>query len=221
MKSVIFDFNGTLLFDSKIHDLAWQLVAKDKLGLNLSLDDIKFYFHGVPNVMAIEKAKPNYYSENEKIEISKYKEQVYRNLLTESKMNLVKGSFEFFEYLKDSNIKFTIASASIFTNILFFYKHYKLSNYFDFLHIIYDNGKYVNKVNMFLDSCRVLDTDIEHSIVFEDSISGVESAINAGCKNIILIHHNQDIRDFDKYKEIIFKADNYYDVLSFFKTSIL
>lgn len=215
INNIIFDFNGTLIFDGPLHNLAWQKVSKEIFNLDLDLATIKTYFHGAPNNEAIEKIQPNKYNLAEKIKISQYKEQCYRDILIENKLPLVKGAPSFFDYLKLHNYHFTIASASIIENIDFLYQYYQLNRWFNKDLIIYDNNTYLNKELMFLDACKAINCTIDQTIILEDSLSGVNCAIKAGCTKIILIYDKSYNPVFDTYPQIIYKATNYIDVLSF------
>lgn len=53
-KGVIFDFNGTLFFDSDKHVLAWGRLAEELRGCSISYEELLTHFYGVPNNRAIE-----------------------------------------------------------------------------------------------------------------------------------------------------------------------
>ena len=53
-KGVIFDFNGTLFFDSEKHVLAWGKMAEELRGFGIGLEEMQAHFYGVPNNCAIE-----------------------------------------------------------------------------------------------------------------------------------------------------------------------
>ena len=39
MKGIIFDFNGTLFWDSEIQEIAWKTFGKELLGRDIAEDD--------------------------------------------------------------------------------------------------------------------------------------------------------------------------------------
>ena len=53
-KGVLFDFNGTLFFDSDKHVLAWGKLSEDLRGVGISSEELQTHFYGVPNNRAIE-----------------------------------------------------------------------------------------------------------------------------------------------------------------------
>ena len=53
-KGVIFDFNGTLFFDSEKHVLAWGKMGEELRGYGIGTEEMQAHFYGVPNNRAIE-----------------------------------------------------------------------------------------------------------------------------------------------------------------------
>lgn len=215
---VIFDFNGTLLYDGEFHNQAWNILSNKLRNKSLSTEELNKYFHGVPNVDAIERLIPNTYSIEEKIALSELKESIYRDICRDQpNLSLVKGASEIFDWLTSQHIPFTIASASIRENIEFFYDTFNLTKWFEMDKIIYDNGLYHDKLEMFCDALKNIGTDKENCLIFEDSESGVKNAISAGFKNIIILHQNDYNTNFNTYPEVIFHATNFLDVIEFLK----
>ena len=53
-EGVIFDFNGTLFFDSEKHVLAWGKMSEELRGTGIGREEMQEHFYGVPNNRAIE-----------------------------------------------------------------------------------------------------------------------------------------------------------------------
>lgn len=191
VKAVIFDFNGTLFFDTEYHNQAWQQIVKELLGVPLT-DDIKKRLHGSNNRETLYLLKPEM-TEEENKRLSLRKEQLYREicLLQPNGVQLVKGAVELFEMLQERNIPFTIASASIKENIDFFIETFSLDRWFNTESIVYDNGTYQDKEMMFKDASRLLHVNPEECMVIEDSYLGILTAKKAGVKTIVGIHPDQ------------------------------
>lgn len=181
-KAVIFDFNGTLFFDTLFHNIAWQKMTKEIIGKDLD-DELRIKMHGKNNKEILYCLQKNMSDEDNNY-YSKRKEELYRSICLEypDKLHLVAGAIELFEYLKNHNIPFTIASASIKDNIDFFIKTFELDKWFEADKIIYDDGSHVNKISMFKDAAEILNVSIEDCIIFEDSKTGIgySKEINAG-----------------------------------------
>lgn len=181
-KGVIFDFNGTLFYDTPFHNIAWQRMTKEITGSDLD-EELRIKMHGKNNKEILYCIQADM-SEKDNLYYSKRKEELYRNICLEhpDKLHLMAGAIELFEYLKENDIPFTIASASIKDNIDFFIKTFNLDNWFDLHKIIYDDGNHTNKISMFNDAAKNLDLKIEDCIIFEDSKTGIGYAkeINTG-----------------------------------------
>ncbi len=188
-KGVIFDFNGTLFFDSDKHVLAWGRMAEELRGFGTSPEELQARFYGVPNNRAIEYLLQRECAEEELTKYSELKEAYYRDFCVADKesFHLVAGSHEFFDKLVEERIPFTIASASIKPNIDFFVESFGLAKWFEPENIVYDDGSFENKVKMFLYAAEVIGVPIEECLIFEDSESGIRDAYAAGCRNIVVV----------------------------------
>ena len=188
-QGVIFDFNGTLFFDSDKHALAWGKIARELRGAGLTDQELQQHFYGVPNNRAVEYLLQRECDMEEANHYSELKEAYYREFCREDKkrFHLVAGAEEMFDLLTERQIPFTIASASIKPNIDFFVESFGLARWFDPEKIVYDDGSYENKVEMFLQAAKVLNVPIEECLIFEDSKSGIRDAYKAGCRNIVVI----------------------------------
>ena len=188
-KGVIFDFNGTLFFDNDKHILAWGEISKMLRGRGITEEELLEHFNGVPNQKIVSYLLGREGIEEELEKYSQLKEELYRSFCLEDKerFHLVDGAKEFFDYLKEREIPFTIASASIKANIDFFVKEFELGNWMNPENIVYDDGSYENKIAMFQDAAKKLRVDIKECMIVEDSVSGIYSGYLAGCRNIVVI----------------------------------
>ena len=82
-KGVIFDFNGTLFFDSDKHVLAWGRMAEELRGYGTSPKELQEHFYGVPNNRAIEYLLQRTCEEEELTKYSELKESYYRDFCKE------------------------------------------------------------------------------------------------------------------------------------------
>lgn len=213
MKGIIFDFNGTMVFDEPYHNKAWKHFSKVLRGYEMSDQEIRECVHGKVNEAIIAYLKPGLsISENKKMSLEK--EAVYRNLCKEDKnYHLVDGLENLLDKLKEKHVPVNIASASIKKNIDFFVDVFHLSRWFDIENIRYDDGSYIDKCQMFKDAASAIGTSIEECIVFEDSISGIASAKKAGAKMIIAVADNEEkwlrYQNYDGISKVI---KNYCDL---------
>ncbi|WP_282195074.1 HAD family hydrolase [Thomasclavelia cocleata] len=196
-KGIIFDFNGTLFYDTPFHNIAWQRITKEITGKDLD-DELRIKMHGKNNKDILYCIQADMSKENNDY-YSKYKEKVYRDICLEhpDKLHLLEGAVEFFNYLVKHNIPFTIASASIKDNIDFFVKTFGLDRWFNVDKIVYDDGNHVNKISMFNDAAKNLNVKIEDCIIFEDSKTGIGYAKEVGAGLVVGI--GSDFEMLSKY----------------------
>ena len=207
---VIFDFNGTLFFDNDKHILAWGEISKMLRGRGITEEELLEHFNGVPNQKIITYLLGREGSKEELEAYSQLKEEFYRRFCLEDqeKFHLVDGAIEFFNYLKEKEIPFTIASASIKANIDFFVKEFGLARWIKPEKIVYDDGSYENKVAMFLDAAKKLGVDIKECMIVEDSVSGIYSGYLAGCKNIVVIDSSGKAEEYKSLPGVVKVINN-------------
>ena len=124
-------------------------------------------------------------------ELAQQKESVYRDLCKSDpdKFKLAPGVENFLNYLKENKIPFTIATASEINNVTFFIREFQLDRWFDTDKIVYDDGTFKGKPepDIYLLAADRLGIEPKDCVVFEDAISGVKSAKNAGISTIIVV----------------------------------
>lgn len=198
LKGIVFDFNGTLFFDSHYHNQVWKQLAKELRGTELSDEEMNGHIHGKNNEKIIDYITDHTLTKEENLKISKRKEQMYRELcmVNVSTTVLAPGVLSLFQELKDHHIPFTIASASIKENIDFYISQFGLDQWMDPNTITYDDGSYEDKVKMFAQAAHNIGCSISECLVFEDSASGIRFAHEVGAKGIIAI---DSIKERDRY----------------------
>lgn len=212
MKGVIFDFNGTMVFDGKYHDLAWMNFSKKLRGYSFSEEEIYRQVHGKVNEQIIDYLVPGLDRKTNK-KLSLEKEAIYREMCLNDCENykLVDGLSEYMDYLKEKNIPFTIASASIKENIDFFVEVFQLGKWMDVDTIVYDDGILNNKEKMFLQAARNLNLDIKDCLIFEDSFIGIHAAHKVGTGKIIAIPAEKYRKEMEEGSIVEHTIENFYD----------
>ena len=183
MRAVLLDFNGTMIFDSSLHAEAWSKIYQD-----LYPEDTKTFDSSVvcgPNNDAILQNMAPFLTAAERAEWSEKKEALYRRACKTKPetLHLVKGTEEFLSYLQASGIPYGLASASIKSNIDFFFETYGLDRWFRKDQVVYDDGTYPNKGAMHLEAARRMGVDIGDCLLIEDSPGSIAHAkrVGAGC----------------------------------------
>ena len=194
MFAVLLDFNGTMIFDSSLHKEAWSKIYQEIYPDDTNSPDDSF-FYGPRNDVILQRIAP-FLTPAEREKVSERKEELYRQALKQNsdKFPLVQGLEVFLNRLQMLDIPFGLASASIKSNIDFFYDHYDLGRWFKKEDIVYDDGTYLDKGAMHLEAARRLNVDIQNCLLIEDSPSSIRLASqnNAGC---IVAIGNDNVRD--------------------------
>ncbi|MGX8850460.1 HAD family hydrolase [Amedibacillus sp. YH-ame10] len=199
VKGVLFDFNGTMVFDSPQHKKAWDVFSKKYRGIDISEEEME-QMHGRTNKTIIELLLKDSVSDEENEQLSKDKEALYREICTNLKddYHLVEGLEEVLDELKARNIPMTICSASIKENIEFFIQRFQLGRWFCIDNIIYDDGTHANKISMFQDGAKAIQVPVEECLIIEDSLSGIKYAHAVHAANIIAITSLDKIEEYQE-----------------------
>jgi len=191
--AVIFDFNGTLFWDSKYQELSW-LDYLEKHNIDLSQEEINLYIHGRNAKDTFEYIFKKEFSGEEIMQLVEEKEILYRAECSKHSIKLAPGAVDLLEYLTNNKIPTAIATASGKTNVDFFIEKFQLLKYFDRKHIIYDDGNIRGKPDpdLFLKAINILSVNPQDTTIFEDSVSGIEAAKKCKVKNVVLVNSMND-----------------------------
>ncbi len=206
INGIIFDFNGTLFFDTPYHVEAWDAIGMEIANEHVTRERMETEYSGMPNVDTIRKMTKGTFTDEQCEFYSQKKEEMYRKAVanTPGGAHLAPGAAEFFDSLKAKNIPFTIASSSIIENINFFVKTFELDRWINPDVIIYDDGSYANKIQMFKDAAERIGVK-DHILIFEDSLSGIKAGDAVGADLIVL--HSEQLqkyyKDFPSIKAVI------------------
>lgn len=189
---VIFDFNGTLFWDTKLHNKAWNIFLQ-KYNKHLTDKELFEKIHGKNNADIFRYL----FGDITEKEIQGYvleKELLYQQLCLETNMQLAPGAIDFFNFLKSNGIPFTIATASGKENVDFYFEHLPLNKWFDPNKIVYNNGHIKGKPDpeIYHTAMGIISKKPEDIVVFEDANMGLLAAKNAKAGRIIIVNSNDD-----------------------------
>ncbi len=219
-KGIIFDFNGTLFFDSKMHLEAWRNFSEKLRGTPFTDAEMREHMFGRTNFDIISYAIGKIPSEELVEKLGSEKESLYREECRKmgNACKLAPFAVDFLNYLKEMKIKRTIATMSGKDNVEFFIDWFNLKNWFDTDKIVFDDGSIKGKPapDIYLLAAKKLNLPPEECVVIEDAVSGIESARAAGIGKIVAIASmeseslyenipcvNMIIKDFRDFEEII------------------
>lgn len=190
-RGIIFDFNGTLYWDSAKHKETWREYSKKLRGTPFTDDEMIKYMFGRTNEQIIKYAIGKQPTPEMVEKYGQEKEALYRQMCLEDKENfhLAQGVESFLDFLKEKNIPRTIATMSDKVNVDFYIEHFHLEKWFDIDKIVYSNGIIPGKPapDIYEIAAKNLELKPEECIVVEDALSGIEAARAAGIGKIIAI----------------------------------
>jgi beta-phosphoglucomutase-like phosphatase (HAD superfamily) len=195
---VIFDFNGTLFWDTKLHNQAWDIFLSGH-NLTLSDEDKTKFIHGKTNKEILNII---FNADLDKTFLDKYsmeKEKIYQSLCLKSGLGFAPGAIDFIEFLREGNIDYAIATSSGKGNIDFYLSYLHLEKWFAPNQIIYNDGSIKSKPDpeIFQVAIKRINKNPEDVLIFEDSFAGIEAAEKAGAGKIIIVNSNGD--DYGNY----------------------
>ena len=194
VRGCIFDFNGTLLFDTPAHADAWRAFLLEE-GVAVSDADIQKHIQGRPNPDILRHFLGEL-TDQEILTCSKRKEEKYRAVCLQKNdwFRLVDGVPEMFDRLRAKGVPFTIATSSQWDNVSFYFEHLGLDRWFTPETLVFDDGKMRGKPapDIYLRAMALIGCRPEECAVFEDSLSGIQAGRAAGAGWIIAVDSDLD-----------------------------
>lgn len=195
-QGVIFDFNGTMFFDSDKHALAWKLYARELCGIALSDEAFRAHILGRTNETILRYLLKRELDAQEISQMTRHKEALYRELCLKdpASLKLVDGLPALLDNLRKQGIPHTIATSSEIENLQFYWRQFSLDRWFSPDKIVYDDGNLKGKPDpdVYVKAANVIGVEPRRCIVVEDSPSGVTAAFRAGIGRIMAITEGSD-----------------------------
>lgn len=194
VRGCIFDFNGTLLFDTPAHADAWRAFLLEK-GIAVTDADIQKHIQGRPNPDILRHFLGEL-TDQEILTCSKRKEEKYRAVCLQKNdwFRLVDGVPEMFDRLQAEGVPFTIATSSQWDNVSFYFEHLGLDRWFTPETLVFDDGKMRGKPapDIYLRAMALIGCRPDECAVFEDSLSGIQAGRAAGAGWIVAVDSDLD-----------------------------
>jgi len=178
-KAFIFDLDGVIVDTAKYHFLAWKKVAS-QIGIEFTLENNEL-LKGVSRVRSLDiilelgeiKA-----SQEDKNKWLIQKNQDYLTYLVDmDQSEILPGVLPVLKFLKDRNQLIALGSAS--KNARPILEKTNIIHYFDAIVDGNDVSNAKPDPEVFLRAAQLLNASNENSIVFEDSVAGIQAANTA------------------------------------------
>lgn len=194
--AVLFDMDGVIVDSNPIHKIAIDKFCKKH---NVHLDEEKLIkIWGRQNKDWIPIVFEEELDPQRVAELAFEKEKLFRELY-EKTIKPLPGLDTFLQLLENNNIPKAIATSAPIENVDFILKKTGLRKYFQTIL----NDTHVTKgkpdPEVYLKTAKALNFNPVDCIVFEDSLAGVQSGKNAGCKVVGLLttHTSKELNQTD------------------------
>lgn len=198
MKTVIFDFNGTLFWDSPYHNEAFLEQVRLHSGdgavpgvpraRHITVQDIREHIMGRTNDQIMRFIFGEGITDAEVDVLAREKEALYREICAD-KTCFAPGAEALFAALKDAGITFGIATSAPVENIDFYYAHMDMEKWFPRRNVVFADGTLRGKPapDIFLKAMEVLGGSSESTAIFEDSAAGLMAAEASGAALVVAV----------------------------------
>ncbi len=191
IKGVIFDFNGTLFFDTPFHEQAWREYARRLCHREVTDEEFRDHVHGRTNAQILAYLVGEGMSQPEIDRHGEAKEAIYRELCLSNPadFHLAEGAEAYLDEMKRRGVPMAIATSSGYDNVAFYMEHFRMARWFDKDTFIYHDGQMRSKPypDIYLRASAALGLPPEACMVFEDMPSGIAAARAAGVGCIIAV----------------------------------
>ena len=184
LKAFIFDLDGVIVDTAKYHFLAWQKIAK-QLGIEFTLENNEL-LKGVSRVRSLdiilELGKVKASQEDKNRWLIQKNEDYLSYLVDMNESELLVGVLPILKFLKEKNQPIALGSAS--KNARPILEKTGILSYFDAIVDGNDVSNAKPDPEVFLMAAKLLGVKAEDSIVFEDSVAGIQAANIGGMLSI-------------------------------------
>lgn len=212
IKAIILDMDGTITDNMQFHLPVWERVVIE-MGGSLQGEDLFKELYGKNEDIINRIFGENKFTLEESVYWGNYKEALYRELY-KGKIVPLPGLTEFLKKAKQSGIKIALGTAGTPENIEFTLRELHIAEYFD---VCIGRADVINSKpdpETFLKCAELLSVKPEECIVFEDVPKGVETALRAGMKCIVLKTTHTEY-EFDKKENIIQFISDFTELTAF------
>lgn len=198
VRGVIFDFDGTIVDSEKSRFLSLNEVLKN-YNYQITNEAWNLNYKRLRSVLILEDIKYRkklVYDSNLLYE----KSHKIRNKLEEKGVRVIDGFLKFYDFLNKNNIKMIIASGGRRDHVKMIMAIEKLPRIEVLGREDYDNVK--PEPDCYLLALKKMNLKSDEVIVFDDSVSGMQASITAGCRTIGINSSDVGVNELDLFMNI-------------------
>ena len=174
MKAVVFDFNGTMFFDTDKQRKSWDVLFEKYIGRPLSNEEFLQHACGPEAAAVIRYFYRADLSDEEATALTEEKEGIYRRLCREDRerFRLAPGPRPRPSTACGRGVPMAIATGAGRSNLDFYREAFHLERWFDMERIVYDDGELPGKPapDVYLRACERLHMPPRECVVVEDAL---------------------------------------------------
>ena len=214
-KTFLLDLDGTLFNTDQIYIEVWNKILK-KYNIDCEENFFNHFIRGNSDYIFLKYLLGKNITNEQIIEISREKDNYFCYYLRDKDV-IFEGVKEFFEQFQNSKIAIVTSCNKISANQIL--KKYDLKKYVNCIISSEDVSKHKPHPEPYLQALKILNRELENTIVFEDSYTGYLSALNAGIKKIFIYNNGKNldlvkkiedniINNYRQINELIFSNSN-------------
>ncbi len=179
-KAVIFDMDGVIVDSRPFHYKAWRSYMSLR-GAQLQEKYFIDKLFGTSGAEAVAQLLPDVTAKEDCDRVCDEIDSIFRDIIRHDKdFNLIEGLIEFICSIKQNGIKVALGTSAPPENVADVFDRFNLGQYFD---IMVDKSMvYRAKPDpqIYIKAMELLKMNPSDVLVFEDSLSGIRSAVAAG-----------------------------------------
>jgi beta-phosphoglucomutase len=180
LKAILFDLDGTLANTDPLHFKIWQELLQEQ-GIDMDHETYKAQISGRQNPEIIQDLLPHF-SSTESQKFAEHKEQLFRERAQD--LEPLPGFLELLEWVENQQLKTAIVTNAPRQNAYFMLKALNLKERFKTVVLGEEMTAGKPDPAPYQFGLKQLNIQPSEAIVFEDSPSGIRSAIGAGIDTI-------------------------------------
>jgi HAD superfamily hydrolase (TIGR01509 family) len=208
-KAFLFDMNGTMIDDMYYHEKAWFDILNEDLGANMTMADTKKHMYGKNEELFIRVFGEGRFTAEEAAAYSHKKELRYQETFLPH-LKLITGLDVFLARAKEQHIAMAIGTAANLFNLKYVLDHIPVKEFFGAIITAEEVPEGKPNPTVFLKCADALNVAYADCVVFEDSPKGVEAALNAGMKAVVIKTYHEE-KEFAHLDNVILFVNDYAD----------
>ena len=208
-KAFLFDMNGTMINDMHYHEKAWFDILNEDLKANMTMADTKKHMYGKNEELFVRVFGEGTFTQEQMNAFSMKKEKRYQEAFLPH-LKLIAGLAPFLAKAYEQNIAMAIGTAASPFNVNYLLDNIPINKYFGAIITADDVPTSKPNPEVFLKCADELGVPYENCIVFEDSPKGVEAALNAGMKAVVIKTYHEK-HEFAHLDNVLHFVDDFED----------